>query len=96
MKIPKQSYTAEFKEAAIKRVREGQSISAVVKSLGLGNQTLRNWLKADAEGKLHHPNAPVVTPEAMELSRLRAELIKVKRANEILKKATAYFAVDAL
>ena len=32
----------------------------------------------------------------MELSRLRAENVRLKRENEILKKATAYFAKDAL
>ena len=38
----------------------------------------------------------VVTPEEMELSRLRAENAKLKRENEIIKKATAYFAKDVL
>ncbi len=96
MKIPKQAYTTEFKELAVKRVKEGQSISAVVKELGLGDQTLRNWIKASAEGKLTGAGSRVVTPEEMELSRLRAENGRLKRENEILKKATAYFARDVL
>jgi glutamine amidotransferase PdxT len=29
MKIPKQAYTAEFKELAVKRVKDGQSVSVV-------------------------------------------------------------------
>ena len=53
MKLSKQAYTAEFKELAVKRVKSGQSISTVVKDLGLGDQTLRNWVKAAAEGKLN-------------------------------------------
>jgi len=40
--------------------------------------------------------AKVVTPEQMELSRLRAENIRLKRECEILKKATAYFARETL
>jgi transposase len=32
----------------------------------------------------------------MELTRLRAEVVRLKRENEILKKATAYFAKDVL
>jgi transposase len=40
MELSKQAYTAEFKELAAKRVKSGQSISAVVKDLGLGDQTL--------------------------------------------------------
>ena len=96
MKIPKQAYTTEFKELAVKRVRDGQSISTVIKELGLGDQTLRNWVKASAEGKLKGAGGKVVTPEEMELSRLRVENLRLKRENEILKKATVYFARDLL
>lgn len=95
-KIPKQAYTTEFKELAVKRVKDGQSIAVVVKELGLGDQTLRNWVKAGAEGKLKGASSKVVTPEAMELSRLRAEVARLKRENDIIKKAAAYFARDAL
>jgi transposase len=96
MKIPKQEYTAEFKELAVKRVRGGQTVGAVARELGPVAQTLRNWVKAAAAGKLNGAGSKVVTPEEMELSRLRAENIRLKRENEILKKATAYFAKDAL
>jgi transposase len=92
MKIPKQEYTAEFKELSVKRVKGGQSVGAVAKDLGLIEQTLRNWVKAADAGKLSGAGGKVVTPEQMELSRLRAENIRLKRECEILKKATAYFA----
>jgi len=95
-KIPKQEFTAEFKEQAVKHVQSGKSISAVAKELGLKYQTLRNWVKASEAGKLIGAGSKVVTQEQMELSRLRAENIKLKRECEILKKATAYFARDTL
>lgn len=95
-KIPKQAYTTEFKELAVKRVTDGQAIALVVKELGLSDQTLRNWIKASAEGKLKGAGSKVITPEAMELSRLRAEVARLKRENEIIKKAAAYFARDVL
>jgi transposase len=96
MKIPKQEYTTEFKEQAVKHVKEGKSISAVAKELGLIVQTLRNWVKASDAGKLKGAGSKVVTPEQMELSRLRAENTRLKRECEILKKATAYFARETL
>ena len=96
MMIPKQPYTTEFKKLAVTRVREGQSAGAVAKELGLIEQTRRNWVKAAAAGTLNGAGARVVTPEQMELSRLRAENVQLKRENEILKKATAYFARDTL
>ena len=68
----------------------------VCKELGLGDQTVRNWVKASAEGKLGGTGGRVVTAEEMELTRLRAENFRLKRENEILKKATAYFARDVL
>ena len=94
MKIPKQEYTGEFKELAVKRIKEGLTPGAVSKELGVSDQTLRNWVKAAAAGKLNGAGAKVVTPEQMELSRLRTENVRLKRENEILKKATAYFARD--
>jgi len=96
MKIPKQEYTTEFKELAVKRVKDGLSIGAVAKELGIVEQTLRNWVKAAAAGKLTGAGAKVVTPEQMELSRLRAENVRLKMECEILKKATAYFARETL
>lgn len=95
-KIPKREYTPEFKELAVKRVKAGQSVGAVARELGLIEQTLRNWVKTAVAGKLNGPGCKVVTPEQMELSRVRAENIRLKRENEILKKATAYFAKDVL
>jgi transposase len=96
MKLTRQAFTLEFKELAVRRVKDGQSVGAVCKDLGLSDQTLRNWVKASAAGRLNGAGAKVVTPEEMELSRLRAENLRLKRENEILKKATAYFARDVL
>ena len=50
-KIPKQEYTAEFKELAVKRVKAGQSVGLVARELGLVEQTLRNWVKAADRGQ---------------------------------------------
>jgi transposase len=95
-KIPKQEYTPEFKELAVNRVTAGQTPAAVARELGLIEQTLRNWVKAAKAGKLNGPGMKAVTPEQMEVSRLRAETVRLKREVEILKKAAAYFAKDAL
>jgi transposase len=84
-KIPKQEYTAEFEEQAVKHA---QSVGIVVasKDLGLVEQTLRNWVKALAAGKLRAPGAKPVTPEQMELSWLRAENARLKMHADILTK----------
>lgn len=94
-KIPKQEYTAEFKEQAVKHA-QAMGIVVAAKELGLVEQTRRNWVKASAAGKLTAPGTRPVTPEQMELSKLRAENARLKMHVDILKKATAYFARDAL
>ena len=94
-KIPKREYTAEFKEQGVKHA-QAMGIVVAAKELGLVEQTLRNWVKASAAGKLTAPGTKQVTPDQMELSRLRAENAQLKMHVDILKKATAYFAKDAL
>jgi transposase len=74
-------------------VKNGQSIAAVARTLGVVDQTLLNWVKAHRQGKPTgvDTKAPV-SSEQMELSRLRAELARVKTERDILGRATAYFA----
>ena len=91
-KIPKQEFTAEFRQLAVDRVKAGQGFAATAKELGMNEQTLRNWVKAAKAGKLNAPSAKAVTAEQMELSRVRAENARLRMENEILKKAAAYFA----
>ena len=88
-------YTLEFKIEAVRLVRSGQSVAAVSATLGVSDQTLHNWVKADSRGLLKSTAARPVSPEQMEISRLRAELSRVKMERDILKKATAYFAKES-
>jgi transposase len=95
-RIPKQDYTVEFKEQAVRRGNE-IGIEAAARELGLIGKTLRNWTQRASASK-HNltSNKPLITTEQMELSRLRAENTRLKMHVDILKKATAYFAKDAL
>ena len=93
MKAKRARYTLEFKQEAVRRVESGQSIAATARSLGMVDQTLFNWVKASREGKLKGADGALkVSAEQMEISRLRAELTRVKMERDILEKATAYFA----
>ena len=92
-KIPRQNYTPEFKQEAVRLVEvEGKSPAQVARDLGISEQTLSNWRKAYKDGKLKPGTGKPVSPEQMELSRLRAENARLKMELEILEKATAYFA----
>ena len=98
-RLPKQHFTLEFKLEAVRQVDGlGKRPADVARELGIVEQTLHSWLKANREGQLTQvaPGAKAVTPEQMELSRLLAENARLKQEVEILKKATAYFAKDQL
>lgn len=95
-KQAKAQYTLEFKQEAIRLVKLGQSAGRVALTLGMPHQTLENWLRADKAGKLTGAGDKVITPEQMELTRLRAENARLKMECDILKKATAYFAREVL
>jgi transposase len=92
-KTTRARYTLEFKQEAVRLVEGGQSIAAAARTLGLVDQTLFNWVKVHRQGKLKGADSkPKVSAEQMEISRLRAELARVKMERDILGKATAYFA----
>lgn len=85
-------YTLEFKLEAVRLAKSGQSIAATAKILGLAEQTLHNWIKAEQQGRLGGAGAKPVSPEQMEIARLRAENSRLRMERDILGKATAYFA----
>lgn len=91
-------YTLEFKLEAVRLVREGGLRQAeAARQLGISENSLSNWLKALAAGKLGQAaGVSRVSPEQMELSRLRAENARLKMELEITKKAAAYFARESL
>ena len=91
-KTTRARYTLEFKQEAVRLVEQGQSQASVAKTLGLVEQTLFNWVKANRQGRLKGADSKPVSAEQMEITRLRAELARVKMERDILGKATAYFA----
>ena len=68
----------------------------VARSLtGVPKGSLENWIRWEKAGVLAGTKDQVVSPEQMELARLRAELSRVKMERDILKKATVYFAKES-
>src|SRR3954454_10385420 len=94
----RRSYTREFKVEAVKLVTEkGYSVAEAARSLDIGETLLRSWKQAfEAEGAQAFPghgNRPALEEE---LHRLRAENKRLQMERDILKKATAFFAKEAL
>ena len=96
----KRSYTAEYREAAVRQVMQaGRRLSEVARSLEISHKTLANWVGRARAHQALVKREPMVTPDAgavaVELSRLRAENARLRMDNEILKKAAAYFARES-
>ncbi len=89
-------YPAEVRERAIRMVAtirpehpsEWAAIQSVAHKLGCTSETLRAWIRKSNEAS---PNA-LDDNERERLKLLEREVRELRRANEILKKASAYFA----
>jgi len=83
-------YPEEFRREAVALIRSGQrSLAEASRSLGVSQQTLRNWLRQEAvdAGQVEG----VTSEEREELRRLRRENRILREEREILKKAAAFF-----
>jgi len=93
--VPRQQYTKEFREQAVRLVLEQQvTIPEAARRLSMSGKTLKHWVGRARHGQLATVGAsrrPVTELEA-ELSRLKRDLAKARMERDILKKATAYFA----
>jgi transposase len=88
----KSTYTKEYQENAVRLViADGKSIITVARQLGLQATLLRTWVqKYRREVKVAKENSQ--ESYIQELIDLRKENDELREANEILKKAAAYFA----
>ena len=84
-KTTRARYRLEFKLDAIRLVKAGQSVAAVAAALDVPGQSISNWVKAEQEGKLGGAGTKPVSAEQMELSRLRAEVARLKMERDIRK-----------
>ncbi len=91
-------YPPELRERAVRMVQEtieqtGERfgvITRVARQLGIGSESLRTWVRqAEIDGG-HRPG--ITTEERQRIAELEREVWELRRANEILKAASAFFA----
>src|SRR4029453_176260 len=91
-------YPPEMRERAVRMVREaiaesGERVGAVTRvarQLGSGPESLRNWVKQAEIDSGKRPG--VTTAEQQRIAELEREVRELRRANKILKAASAFFA----
>ncbi len=96
--VSRKPHPAELRERAVRMVFEVRaetdnprgSIARVAERLGINKETLRNWV---AQAEVDEGQRPgTTTADKQRIAELERENRELRRANEILKAASAYFA----
>ncbi len=93
-------YSPELKERAVRMVRQlraetGEKIGTVkrvAEQLDICPESLRAWVKQDEID--NGDRVGTTSEDAVELKALRQEVKELRRANSILKSASAFFAAE--
>ena len=95
------NYPPELRERAVRMVAEIKgdypsewaAIAAVASKLGIGStETVRKWVRRAQVDAGDRPG--VTSEERAEIKQLKREVAELRRANEILKSASAFFAAE--
>ena len=87
------AYPEQFRLEAIELLRAGRTPRELAESLGVSQQTLRNWRRQDQLDR-HERDDGITSDEREELARLRRENLRLKQERDLLKRATAFFAAE--
>jgi transposase len=95
------TYPRELRERAVRMVAEHrgdyssefEAIKSIASKLGIGSaETLRKWVRRAEVDAGQRPG--VTSEDHAEIKRLQRENAELRRANEILKAASAFFAAE--
>ncbi len=91
-------YSQEVRERAVRMVIEHEgdyasqweAIRSIAEKIGCSPESLRKWLRRTEVDSGSRPG--VTSDERARMKDLEREIRELRRANEILRKASAYFA----
>ena len=91
-------YPAEVRERAVRMVQEHErdydsewgAIRSIAEKIGCTAETLRKWVRRTERDTGRRPGP--TTDEQEKIKALEREVRELRRTNEILRKASAYFA----
>jgi transposase len=92
----RQVFTAQFKQECINLVvKQGYGVGQAASAMQVGQSSLQRWLsqyRKEVAGVT--PVSRAITPEQARIQALEAENKRLKRDNDLLKKASAFFAIE--
>jgi len=98
--MPRQ-YSPEFRQRALRLletsmegsdVSEFDAIKSVASKLGVSQESVRRWRRKAQIDAGERPD--ITSSEHAEIKRLKREVAELRRANEVLKAASAFFAAE--
>ena len=100
--MPKPGFSPEVRERAVRLVQEhvaeyrseAEAIRSIATKLGCSAETLRGWLRRAERDAPGRGGPHLTSDERARLAVLERENRELRRANEILKAASAYFATE--
>jgi transposase len=90
----RRKFDSSYKLQVVQMIKEqGLSVSQVCQDMNLGETAVRRWLKqVDAEQAGQKGLGKPLTAEQQRIRQLEAENRQLRMDNDILKKASAFFA----
>ena len=94
----RRQFSREFKLEAVKLVKNrGVSVAQAARDLDVHENVLRKWVRElAADPQQAFPGQGVMKPEQAEIERVKKENAKIRMERDLLKKAAAYFARQAM
>ncbi len=98
--MPRQ-YSPDFRQRALRlldtmmeasEISEFEAIKSVASKLGISEESVRRWRRKAQVDAGERPG--VTSSEHAEIRRLKRENAELRRANEVLKSASAFFAAE--
>lgn len=90
----RRAFDEAFKLQVVRMIREqGLSVAQVCRDMDLGGSAVRRWLEQfDQESAGNRGVGKPLTPEQQRIRQLESENRQLRSDNELLKKASAFFA----
>lgn len=96
--MTRRKFSREFKIEAVKLVTErGVSVAEACRDLEVAERVLRRWMRERAASPATaFPGNGQMRAELAEIAALKKEVAKFKAERDILRKAAAFFAREAI
>jgi transposase len=94
--VTRRQYTENFKQEAVRLVRESaRPVAQVARDLGIPDNLLYRWRAQHQQATAQGTTRAGQRTETEELTRLKRELVRVTQERDFLKRAAAFFARES-